>query len=311
MEFAPAHPVILRPGSARGESSPAIRLVPMTMPQPGKMPCLVNRPKTTLALAAVCAALLAAIAGAVPAHAQIITEAKSGPGQGGVLVVGDSLEVLTSPYIQRYVPVPVTVNAVGGYNSYQIYDLFQESWNPSFQVVVFDAGTNDNPQYPEILAGNLAKVAATVGPNTCLVVPTIHGFTVNGYNNDGKNNVVMQFAASRPGTQTPDWATFEQTHPELMQADDLHPIAQGADARAQLIAQGVKACLNGGSSGGVVTPPLTPAQVRHRKLPVAVRQSETRAVAALLVSTEVFDHIAAIARRQQRQSAMGGVLLLT
>ncbi len=269
----------------------------------------MTRPKSTIALAAACCALLFSLFAVPAAQGQIITEAKSGPGQGGVLVVGDSLEVLTSPYIPRYSPVPVTVNAVGGYNSYQIYDLFQESWNPSFQVVVFDAGTNDNPQYPEILAGNLAKVAATVGPNTCLVVPTIHGFTVNGYTNDGKNNVVRQFAASRPGTQTPDWSTFEQTHPELMQADDLHPIAEGADARAQLIAQGIKGCLNGSPGGGLVQP-LTPAQVEHRKLPVAERQAQTRAVAARLVATEVIRNIAEIAQRQQREGSVGGVLLL-
>ncbi len=164
-------------------------------------------------------------------------------GNGGVLVVGDSLEELTSPYLQQYLPgVPLTVNAVGGYNSFQIFDLFEESYDPSQSVIVFDAGTNDNPAYPEILAGNLQKVAETVG-DRCMVVPTIHGFTVDGIDNTGKNNVVAEFAASRPGTQTPDWARAEETHPELMQSDDLHPTAAGADLRARLIARGVKACL--------------------------------------------------------------------
>jgi hypothetical protein len=162
---------------------------------------------------------------------------------GGVLVVGDSLEELTSPYLQQYLPgVPLTVNAVGGYNSFQIFDLFEESYDPSQSVIVFDAGTNDNPAYPEILAGNLDKVAETVG-DRCMVVPTIHGFTVDGIDNTGKNNAVAAFAASRPGTQVPDWARAEETHPELMQADDLHPTAAGADLRARLIARGIKACL--------------------------------------------------------------------
>ena len=79
-------------------------------------------------------------------------------------------------------------------------------------MIVFDAGTNDNPGYPQILAGNLAKVAATVG-DRCMVVPTIHGFTVNGVDNAGKNHVVKAFAASRPGTQVPDWARFVATLP--------------------------------------------------------------------------------------------------
>ena len=169
------------------------------------------------------------------------------PGTGGVLVVGDSLEVLTEPYLGKYLNgIPLTHNAVGGYNSYQIFDLFQESYDPSQSVIVFDAGTNDNPNYPEILAGNLQEVSNLIG-DRCMVVPTIHGLIVDGVGNEGKNEVVREFAASRPGTQTPDWAGAVQQHPELMQADDLHPIAEGADLRAQLIAEGVKACLSGSS----------------------------------------------------------------
>lgn len=170
-------------------------------------------------------------------------------GSGGILVVGDSLEVLTSPYLQNYLPEDrLTINAVGGYSSIQIFGLFEESYDPSQSVIVFDAGTNDNPAYPEILAGELQKVSEIVG-NRCMVVPTIHGLVVNGLNSDAKNQVVRQFAASRPGTQTPNWARAVATHPELMQPDNLHPIAEGADYRAQLIADGVAACLNGSGAG--------------------------------------------------------------
>jgi hypothetical protein len=185
-------------------------------------------------------------------------------GSGGVLVVGDSLEELTSPYLKQYLPgVPLTVNAVGGSNSFQIFDLFQESYEPSQSVIVFDAGTNDNPAYPEILAGNLRKVAAEIG-DRCMVVPTIHGLTVNGIDSTGKNRTVEAFAASRPGTQVPDWATAEETHPELMQADDLHPIAAGAELRARLIARGIKTCL-----GIATTPVAKPALESGPDLPPA------------------------------------------
>ena len=177
--------------------------------------------------------------------AALVPTARAAEGDGRVLVVGDSLEELTSPYLQHFLPgVPITVNAVGGSNSFQIFDLFQESYEPSDSVIVFDAGTNDDPEYPQILAENLQKVAQTVG-NRCMVVPTIHGFTVNGVDNAGKNRTVAEFAASRPGTQTPDWAGFVHTHPQLMQSDNLHPIEAGSQARAQLIAEGIDRCLAG------------------------------------------------------------------
>lgn len=168
-------------------------------------------------------------------------------GDGDVLVVGDSLEVLTGPYLEQYLPrgARLTHNAVGGYNSMQIFDLFKESFDPSHSVVVFDAGTNDNPNYPQILAERLEAVADAVG-NRCLVVPTIHGLTVGGTGNAGKNRVVRQFAASRPGTQTPDWAGAVQSNPGMMQPDNLHPTAEGAALRASLIAEGVRACLASG-----------------------------------------------------------------
>jgi hypothetical protein len=185
----------------------------------------------------------AALAVAALALALFAPSARALSGNGSVLVVGDSLEELTSPYLERYLHgVPVTVNAVGGSNTFEIFDLFQESYDPSQSVIVFDGGTNDNPNYPQILAENLQKVAAAVG-DRCMVVPTIHGYTVEGTNNDGKNRVVAEFAASRPGTQVPDWAGAIAADPGILQSDGLHPTPEGADLRAQLIAQGVLACL--------------------------------------------------------------------
>jgi hypothetical protein len=195
--------------------------------------------------------IAAALAVALIVLAALAPNAGAAPAGGRVLVVGDSLEELTAPYLQHLLPgVPITVNAVGGSNSFQIFDLFQESYEPSDSVIVFDAGTNDDPEYPQILAENLKKVAAIAG-EACLVVPTIHGFTVNGVDNAGKNRVVAEFAASRPGTQTPDWAGYVHTHPQLMQSDNLHPIEAGAQGRAELIAAGVSRCLAGESNAPV------------------------------------------------------------
>lgn len=215
-----------------------------------------------------------------------------------VLVVGDSLEELTSPYLSRYLPgVELTVNAVGGYNSYQIFDLFQESYDPSVDVIVFDAGTNDNPSYPEILAGNLAKVADVVG-DRCMVVPTIHGLHPGGVDDSGKNRVVAEFAASRPGTQVPDWQGTVFAHPELMQADNLHPIEEGADYRAQLIAQGVEGCLAYGQARAAA-PPEPRADVE----PIAtVGRLQAREQA-------VMDGIRADVLRQAAVSLVAGALL--
>jgi lysophospholipase L1-like esterase len=209
-------------------------------------------------------------------------------GSGGVLVVGDSLEELTSPYLARYLPgVPLTVNAKGGYNSYQILELLEESYDPSQSVIVFDAGTNDNPGYPQILAENLSKVAATVG-NRCMVVPTIHGLHPGGVDDTGKNRTVAEFAASRPGTEVPNWAGFVANHPELMQADNLHPIEAGAQARARLIAQGVLGCLGEGGGAGAATGSSAPVLAsKPEHLPQAEEMERRQASIVSAIAAEV------------------------
>jgi hypothetical protein len=214
---------------------------------------------------------------------------------GGVLVVGDSLEELTSPHLAKFLPgMPLTINAVGGYNSYQIFDLFQESYDPSQRVIVFDAGTNDNPSYPQILAGNLARVAATVG-DRCMVVPTIHGLHPGGVDDSGKNQVVREFAASRPGTQTPDWQGAVFRHPELMQADNLHPIESGAELRAQLIARGVIGCLAYESGAGISSQPSRRPALEEapERLPHVQEMDRRRAAIASAIGAEVLRQTAA------------------
>jgi lysophospholipase L1-like esterase len=172
-----------------------------------------------------------------------------------VLVVGDSLEELTGPHLSELLPgVEVTVDAVGGSNTFEILDLFEESYEPAYSVVVFDGGTNDNPNYPSILEENLAKVEATVG-DRCMVVPTIHGYTVEGTDNHGKNAVVHKFAAARPGTETPDWASMVNHDPGLLEPDNLHPNSEGSERRAELIAQGILGCLAHEESAGVAAAP--------------------------------------------------------
>jgi hypothetical protein len=220
--------------------------------------------------------------GLLLALAALVIPATPAAAAPNVLVVGDSLEELTSPYLGRYLPgVELTVNAAGGYNSFQIFDLFEESYEPSDDVIVFDAGTNDNPEYPEILAGNLAK-AADIAGDTCMVVPTIHGFTVNGVDNTGKNRVVAEFAASRPGTQVPDWAGVVATHPELMQADNLHPVEEGSDYRAQLIAQGVEGCLAYAQARATAPPEPAAGEPRPQVEPIAtVGRLQARRTAAM------------------------------
>ncbi len=142
-----------------------------------------------------------------------------------------------------------------------------------------------------------------------MVVPTIHGLTVNGIGNDGKNRVVEEFAASRPGTAVPDWAGAVPTHPELMQSDNLHPIAEGGDFRAQLIAQGVQECLHSGSMSASASSEAPVLESKPELAPVG-RFAKKQAVMVQAIAMGIARQLAAqIAKREPSLAVLAAAAL--
>ena len=92
-----------------------------------------------LATAAVAACALASPAAAIQDSGE------------GVLVVGDSLEVGSGPYLKRLLP-GVSIDAVKGRTSTEGVDVLASRLDPSDRVVVFPMGTNDSPADPSRLA---------------------------------------------------------------------------------------------------------------------------------------------------------------
>ncbi len=229
---------------------------------------------------------------------------------GGVLIVGDSLEVGTSPYLQADLPgAALTVDAEESRSSSTVLEALRENVNPSQSVVVFDAGTNDDPAAPDALAANLAAAAEVAGQR-CMVVATINRPPYNGYGPDGLNAVVTAFAASRPGTQVVDWRSAALANPGVIYSDGVHPNASGYQLRAQLVARAIQACLIAAPGAAPATgPPATPPVAKPTLAPVPPPPEEIavgRAHAASLVGAEVLGRLG---RLLDRQDAPGMLLI--
>lgn len=113
---------------------------------------------------------------------------------GGVLVIGDSLEVGTGPYLRQELQgvAPLTVDARTGRPSPEGVSVLRSRLLAGHSVVVFDLGVNNDPSLPQILEADLQTVRELVG-DRCLVVASLIRSPVNGTTIEAANRVVRSF----------------------------------------------------------------------------------------------------------------------
>jgi hypothetical protein len=195
---------------------------------------------------------------------------------GGVLVVGDSLEVGTGPYLRRELAgVPLTVDARTSRPSPEGLRVLRARLRPGDQIVVFDLGTNDDPSNPRQLASDLSAARQLVG-NRCLVVATVNRPPYAGVSVAGLNRVIQAFVDQTRGAQLVDWRAAVAAQPSLVGRDGVHPNPGGYAVRARLVAQGIQACLESGAlraprpgKARGASPPRPPPVRRRRASPAA------------------------------------------
>ena len=174
-------------------------------------------------------------------------------GGDSLLVVGDSLEVGSRPYLPSALPgMRVDVDAVKGRTSTEGVGVLADRLRPGHGVVVFPLGTNDSPADPARLAADLAAAKRIAG-DRCMVVATIARPRVGGVPPAGLNSVVERFA-SASGAAVADWQSVVRSIPSLLGADGVHATGEGYGVRATLIAEAVQSCLAGGAGTGIPAP---------------------------------------------------------
>ena len=210
--------------------------------------------KLTAGILAVAAALLAPSAAAQP-------------GGGAVLVIGDSLEVGSAPYLRQALDgVPLDVDAEPGRTSAQGLRVLAQRLRPEHGAVVFPLGTNDTGA--DSFAANLDAARGLAG-GRCLVVATIARPPLRGSPAGPLNRVVGRFAA-QGAVQVADWRSAAVSTPGVLGRDRLHASGRGYALRASLLAEAVQACLLGGDLGGIPAPEdpdaKPPADERPRRV---------------------------------------------
>jgi lysophospholipase L1-like esterase len=172
-------------------------------------------------------------------------------GGDAVLVIGDSLEEGSGPYLRAALPgLTLDVDAERGRTSGQGTRVLAERLEPQHRVVVFPLGTNDSPADPGGLAASLAMLQQLAG-DRCLVVATLARPPLRGVSVAALNRAVEGFAA-QTGALVADWRSVVQAIPELLTRDRVHATGEGYGVRAGLLAEAIQGCLlGGGASAGV------------------------------------------------------------
>jgi hypothetical protein len=200
--------------------------------------------KLTTVILAGAAAVLAASA---PAYAQ------SGE---NVLVVGDSLQVGTGPYLEQALGPQVAVDSDDRQSRRSDEGLvtLRSRIRPEHTVVVFDLGTNDDPRNPDAFYSVL-NAARHVAGDRCLVVATVLRSPYMGVSVDGMNAAVERFALDNPGVQVADWYRIARSTPGILYEDGVHARPEGYALRGRLIADAVAGCGDAGPAGEIPAPP--------------------------------------------------------
>ena len=174
---------------------------------------------------------------------------------GSVLVIGDSLQVGTGPYLEQQLgALPVESDDRQSRGSGEGLEALRARLRPDHDVVVFDMGTNDDPSNPNALYANLQAARAASG-DRCLVVATILRPPYNGATVDGMNAAVERFALDNPGVQLVDWYGVATGTPGILYEDGVHARPEGYALRGRLIADAVRSCGGAGRGGGGIPAP--------------------------------------------------------
>ena len=197
--------------------------------------------KLTTGILSVAAAVVVAFS--LPSSAQAAAQS--------VLVVGDSLQVGTGPYLEQELrAASVEIDSRQSRGSADGLAALRGRLRGDHTVVVFDLGTNDDPTNPGALVSTMNSARQAAG-DRCLVVATILRPPYNGVSVDGMNAAIERFALANQGVQLVDWHGVATSTPGILYDDGVHARPEGYALRGRLLAQAVRGC--GGAGGGDLT----------------------------------------------------------
>lgn len=144
-----------------------------------------------------------------------------------ILMVGDSLTVGTIGPL-RALRGRVQADGVVGRSSAATRSKLTSLLRSHHKVVIFDAGTNDDPTTSAAYKNRLESILDSIGARNLVVL------TLNRPNVGPMNSVIKSFASENDRVTLVDWNRIAKEE-DLLGGDGVHPSAKGYSRRAKLI----------------------------------------------------------------------------
>ena len=221
-----------------------------------------------------------------------------------MLVVGDSLQVGTGPYLEQELGrIPAEFDQRTGRGSAEGVGRLQLRLRPEHTIVIFDLGTNDDPRQPDALYQNLSEARAIAG-DRCLVVATILRPPYAGVGPEGLSAAVERFASEQANVQLVDWFGAVTSSPGLLYEDGYHARPEGYALRGRLLAEAVAACAGGGGGADLSGIPA-PSGKATREPPPAPEPQPPVEVPGSRAAHPGAAGDATVSRTQRRPASLG------
>ncbi len=144
-------------------------------------------------------------------------------------MIGDSVSVITSYYIDPYLP-KVYLNALSNRQTDHLWDVYQEikSYDLIGEALVVALGTNG-----DIRVDMLEKVWEDLdGKKPMLIFTIVLPYALE---EQGRNKDIRDFANSHDMVWLVEWNKNAKEHPHFFQEDSIHPAEAGCMAHCQLL----------------------------------------------------------------------------
>jgi len=156
-----------------------------------------------------------------------------------VVVVGDSISVLSEDTIDAVVDAPLEVDAESGATIADQHQAVSDAIDKRPEALVIELGTNDMGEPTDAVTAEVNEILDDAASLPCVrwVTVALPGEAAGRF-----NQFLHEQDAARDNLELVDWAAIAPGHPTGFEPDNIHPNPSGQLVLAKAMADSIAGC---------------------------------------------------------------------